>query len=338
MKHMIAVLFLLLMLCSVSTPASRVVCRIPDPTKYPTVLADEKQFYVFDHSQKKAFIYNRKNGAKVAEFLKFGAGPGEIFTFKYPILTRDTIIINSYPKYVVYSKSGKFLHEKRCPIDAGNFVPVGKNFVGTSYPPSSPIDKTVQVLYSLYNPGFKKIKDIYRDKFPSPIRHDGKKYHNLWYRDSSKALSYKDRVYIGATSQGFYFAVFDSEGNKLYEIKKNLPKRKVTAEEKKRILNRPKSNNQQMRYIESHTIYEFPEYYPAYEDFFIDSDKIYVFHNRQDDIHPITIMDLKGNILKEKKIPVIQIMGIRPVFKGKIYNVLENEDTEEFEIHETDID
>jgi len=338
MKHIIAVLFLLLMLCSVSTPASRVVCRIPDPTKYPTVLADEKQFYVFDHSQKKAFIYNRKNGAKVAEFLKFGAGPGEIFAIHNPILTPSSIILNCYPKYVVYSKSGKLLYEKRCPIDVGNFVPVGGNFVGTSFTPKSPSEKMSEALYSLYNPGFKKIKDIYRDKFPSPIRHDGKKYHNLWYRDSSKALSYKDRVYIGATSQGFYFAVFDSEGNKLYEIKKNLPKRKVTAEEKKRILNRPKSNNQQMRYIESHTIYEFPEYYAAFEDFYIDSDKIYVFHYPQDDIYPVTIMDLKGNILKEKKIPRLQIIGPRPVFKGKAYNVWENEDTEEFEIHEIDID
>ena len=173
--------------------------------------------------------------------------------------------------------------------------------------------------------------------------HKGGKDIVLWIRDCVDAIDYKDRLYIGTTEKGFYFAVFNLDGNLLYEIKKKEENRRITNNEKQKIIDGLKKGMGDTRWkaYKSRVDITFGEYYPAYKAFFINDDKIYVFRFPEDEKYEIVILDLKGNTLKKNFKPVKELIEISPGFiyiqGGKYYFMRENDEEEVWEIHEVDL-
>ena len=94
-------------------------------------------------------------------------------------------------------------------------------------------------------------------------------------------------------------------------------------------------------------IFEFPDYFPAIQNFEISDNKIYVQTSKiRDNKDEYIIMDLKGNILNKtfltryKKPSILsRLFGAKlSVIKNeKIYYLKENEEKEEWELHVEEI-
>jgi len=314
-----------------------------DHFKGPSILLDDKQIYVWDRSLRKIVIYKRDNFQKVAEFGRRGEGPGEFIGIGKVILSNNYIYVSSYPKLCVFSKAGKLIKEKKGPVEAGGYIPFGNNFIGISYPGSNPTDDRFGIQFSLYDGNLKKKKDIFLTEINKSVMYKGNKDNVLWFRDCCDAVAYKDRLYIGTTGKGFYFAVFNLDGNLLYEIKKDEEKRRITTSEKQNLLDGIKKNLGEIRWNEYKSRFEiiFPEYYPSYKTFFIDDDKIYVFRFPLDEKYEILILDLKGNTLKRNLKTGEELGIVEPgcfyIQGGKYYCLRENDEDDVWEMHELDL-
>jgi hypothetical protein len=341
--HSFFLLGCVLFLFVVQLYGANVVTQFKDNFKAPTLLMDENQIYVCDRVLRKIAIYKRDNLQKVAEFGRKGQGPGEFIGISNVSLSKEYIYVASYPKLCVFSKGGKLIKEKKGPVEAGGFIPFGKNFIGKSYPGSHPLDDKVKIQYTLFDGNLEKKKDIFLTEIKKYVMHKGGKEIVLWIRDCVDAIVYKERLYIGTTEKGFYFAVFNLDGNILYEIKKDEKKRRITNNEKQNILDGAKKSMGEIRWkaYKSRCEIIFGEYYPAYKAFFINDDKIYVFRFPEDEKYEIVILDLKGNTLERNFKPVKELGNIGTGFNyiqgGKYYRILENDEEEVWEILEIDL-
>ena len=92
---------------------------------------------------------------------------------------------------------------------------------------------------------------------------------------------------------------------------------------------------------------KFPEYFPAVAAMFITGDKIYVVTFKttplddSTDNFDVLVFDLKGKFLKKILLPVKMMDPIQfypyTIHEGKMYQLVENEDEEAYEVHITEI-
>jgi len=341
-------ILILVLLCSQLLPIGYIyakkITELDDFYKDPFLIVNEKQFYIWDRVLRKVFIYSKTNYEKIDEFGKRGEGPGEFISIGNVFLLDDYICVSSFPKLCFFSKKGKFKKEIKGPLDAGAFVPIGKNFIGKSYPHSGPYKEEGKIQFSLYNSNLKMKKDIYLVKYHKFAWPGEKKENILWIRPCIKAVSYQNKIIIGSSYEGFLLLFFDSNGNMLYKIDKQYEKRLVTKEEKKELLNEAKIRMGEKRWNEHKFMYNvvFPDYYPAFSNFVIENNKIYVFQFPKDETIEISILDLKGKPLDKKNIPLIERSIIEKgrfsIHDGKMYYVIDNIETENWELNEIEID
>ena len=167
-------------------------------------------------------------------------------------------------------------------------------------------------------------------------KNKGKKVE-IYHPHCRKGLLYKDKFFIGCTDRGFHFEVFDKTGRKLYSIDKEYKKVKVTADMKKKEIEIYKK----MAGIDMFSHYAkrvqlvFPEYNPAYQNFFIGNDKIYVFHYPKPGTNgwqKLSLLDLEGNLVSQKWIYMDSLFGKVGMegyicfSNGKLYFTISGED------------
>lgn len=102
------------------------------------------------------------------------------------------------------------------------------------------------------------------------------------------------------------------------------------------------TKNKIWNYLKARCKYTFSDYYPAYSDFFIRDEKLYVFGFEQaDGKQPVTVLDLKGKVLKEFAIPYIGEEHFRfhdyQIYQEKLYYIHDNEETECWELRAIDL-
>jgi hypothetical protein len=347
-ETMIKSILIILILLSYSLIAnanenSKKVLVLEDIYKSPYLLVDNENFYITDRYLRKVFIYSNEKLEKISEFGRKGEGPGEFMVINCTSLTDDYICISSFPKLCFFNKKGKLIKEIKGPPDTGTFKPFGKNFIGQSYPYSKPSDKIYRILYSLFDPGLSKKKDIYLAEFNKFVIYSRPKMISMWVRDCTKAVPYKDKLIVGSTYKGFYFSVFDVNGNMLNEITIDYEKRKITDEEKQRKINEDKKDSSEQRWNDliARVEIRFPEYYPAYANFIVDNHKIYVFLYPRETTE-IRVLDFKGILLKKRNIPYFKYGFItgdqHTIYEGKFYYLIDNKEEETWEIHTINID
>jgi hypothetical protein len=136
-----------------------------------------------------------------------------------------------------------------------------------------------------------------------------------------------------ASAKGFYIGVFDANGNKLYEIKPDYEKIKVTESYKKKSLEEIKSLWSK-RVSQPKYKVVFPEYFPPPYMFYVNTGRIYVFTwKEKNNSKELIVMDVKGNVQKKVFVPVTD-KDEAVCFSGDQYYFLrENLDKEMIELH-----
>ena len=310
--------------------------------KDPHIMVDESQIYIWDKFLCKIKIYSKKSLRKLAVFGRKGSGPGEFNIINSAGLTDDYIYINAFPKVSCFSKNGKMIKETRGNTISGSFIPIGKNFIGRRDIFFGPQNKKNKILYQLFDSNLRKIKDIFETEYKKEVVEvENSRMQVLWFKDCYNGVVYKDRFYVGSTSRGFFFAVFDSDGNKLYEIKKEYQRVKVTSEFKESLFNRIRRSNAEglKKFIVKREIV-FPKYFPAYINFAVGNGRLYVFKypKYKSTILEVLILDLKGNLISTSTLPANFWRGIEInklyFYNGRLYFLEMSEDGETAEIYE----
>ncbi len=303
----------------------------------PVVIMDDTHFCIWDKKAYRIFMYSIVPFRKVGEFGRKGEGPGDINSqFGTITLYGNDVYISQYPRLSVFSKSGRFRKVMKC-SEAGSFFPLGQNFVGTQYG-NKPGDISEQQ-YFLFDSQLKKKKEIFRTESKAFAWRVKNRFHLRYVRSCSKAVVYNDRLFIGNPYQGFIFPVFDAKGNKLYEIRRDYEKRKVTVEYKDWSVAKVKKafGKQWPPYMARAKII-FPEYFPAYINFTVADGKLYVFlHPVNDRGQEVHCFDLSGKLLKKATITLngysVDEKSKISIKDNRLYYMVDNPETEKWEIH-----
>ncbi|MCP4215892.1 MAG: hypothetical protein GY765_14660 [bacterium] len=322
--------------CLQFTNASTRIAVFEEHFSAPDIIVDQDQLYLWDHVLMKIRIYSRKDFSKIADFGREGRGPAEFESMRPVTLQGDRLYVGGFPKIVAFSNKGKYIEEKKGPPDTGNFTPIADNFLGTKYPYSKPGSKKRAIIYILMDDDLENPREIFGGYLKPIFRHNRPKQDLLLIPECAEFHVYKGQAFIANTLRGFYFAVFNSDGKKLYDIKRPYEKVPVTSAQKKERIKSYKSNSLG-RHRNAYNLV-FPEYYPAFASFQVADDKIYavkhILHAVTDKRRDVEILDMKGNFIRKSTIPAVYRLCI---FDGKCYYMVENEDTENWELHGEEI-
>jgi hypothetical protein len=277
-----------------------------EPFKSPSLqYIDDHYVYLICYNEYTVNIYSIKDFLLKTKFGGKGEGPSQFRRLQGFKVYPGFIFVNSPGKNSYFSKSGKLLKEVKSPPHLIPCLPVKDNFVtrGHSMPTGNDLNSPyIEVKTVLVDPGFKIKKILSHKVIAGKYTYNsrtGKKESKLFPGQCDFRI-YKDRIYIGFSSmEGFYFTVFDWNGDKLYEINRPYRKRKIPDILKQAIRKKKYRQRGSNLEIEIH----FYDYFPSFCNFQVADDKIYVFMYPEIDRQRVLIMDLKGKLLDVRLLP-----------------------------------
>lgn len=296
------------------------------------------------------YSYDIKNLKFKKKFGRKGEGPGELkitpSMANYIIPLKDSFLIASIDKAIVFTKDGEVLKEFKIPLFTSFIYPVEENFIGMKFKPG---DKGIAWFeLTILDKDMKSVKIFHKQKMSG-----GQNRVDLTF-DGMGIAVYRDKIYVENSPAGFNILVFDLKGAKASNITKDFQKVKFSEIHKKRAIEKLK---------ESPVIREFGwenfsklvkithgEYLPLIQDMVIDNGKIYLKTNTvKGDNGEFIVIDSEGNIIDKIYLPEPfgadfgnKIFG-RParfykIYNGKYYYLKENIDEEMWELYKVDID
>lgn len=305
---------------------------------------DNEYLYIYESREWTVYVYSRKNYRLVGKFGRNGEGPGEFKMIHNFMAYNDFILVNSPGKNSFFSREGKLIKEERCPPDLIPCIPVGDGFTSDDYEPPPPTGHRTPMTNRKIiwvEPGFKDRKVLFEKKLNIALvlNPNNGRYSFTLFPDTCEFRVYKDRIYIGYSSQeGFYFSIFDSNGDLLYKITRPYQKKKVSNVLKNAILKNPYRlhwNNQILKL-------DFYTYLPSFSSFEVEDERIYIFQYPENDKMPLLVLNLKGNLLEANLVPFdfqslqtnsYQVFyNKKNIFKGASYYLQDNTKTNKLEL------
>jgi hypothetical protein len=317
-----------LILCFCQSISAKKIAKFPG-------INEPYQFEVYDDfiyigERSTISIYSIDDFTLIKKFGREGEGPGEFQPFPMLKVFPKYIVVNNLIKWLIFSRNGELIKEKRNSGIKFYLYPVGINYVALS-----PLPDHVNSVIKIYNEKLEPIKEISREV--STVKR--KRRRSNMITDYYRHTVYDDKIFLGDTSKGFFIEVFDSKGNKLYEIRKKYQPIKVTEKYKKDELKREKEAND----IVSNTRrklkykYVFKDHFPAFRDLRVKDGKIYIFtHKRKGDRGEIIVMDLVGKIKKRVFAPRVPLKYCS-ISNNRYYYLNDNLENEEWEMFSEDI-
>jgi hypothetical protein len=346
----------LLLLTSFGFPAK--VGSLPKILNPSNIAVYENELYVVEGAE--ISIYSLKDLNLIRKFGREGEGPGELkiipVFYNSVSVFHDYILVVGFDKVVFFSKEGKLIKEKKKSYEITKAVPIGENFV-VNRNRTSADSKILYNCISLYNSEMEEIKEIYRQKHIQQGQPPDTKARLDMVMDLLYFKVYQDKIFIEESPNGFLIEVFDLHGNKLYQIKKEYEKIKVTDADKDEILERFKedplikiSSKQAGGWdgFKQIYIFNYADTFPAIQDLELSNEKLYVQTFKVDKAKnklEYVIMDLKGKVIKKVSLPrfentpiMSKVLGskLHTIYNDKLYYVLENE-KEEWELYMEEI-
>ena len=322
----------LVIFLSVSVSAEK-VAAFPDFRNPDQLYLDDNRIYMVDDAF--IYIYSLKDYSFIKKFGKRGEGPEEfrLNADETPALFiyGDLLQVNSNGRVSFFTKDGEF-KQILTTIEGSIFQKIGNSYVGWK----RTYDNNVQYdMTNLYDSNFKKIKEIFRRE--SGIQPRKRKINPLtWFVNSFQV--YKDKIFIDGKE--FTIFVFNEKGEKLYDINLEKEKVKINDEMKKGIIHYYEVEDPywKIRWPRLKTWFVFSEFFPLVRNFQVVNDKIYInTFLEKNDKSEFIILDLKGKVLKKTFLPLKKetYFVIYPYFikNNKLYQVLFNDDVEEWELH-----
>lgn len=318
--------------------ASKVV-PISGLSRPASIAVDKNQVLICDEAT--ICIYSLKDFSLQKKFGKKGEGPEEFRV--HPNVRRGSVNISVQPDYLFISSLGKisyftrngtFKKEMKVEATFGQYWPIGEYFVGISIKQD---DKADYISISLHNSNFEKIKEL--DKVTFYIH--GKKINAVTILKTPSLNVYLDKILVNDFEGVIY--VFDKEGNKLHPITHEYPRVKVTEEIKARFDRFFKTDFRfKARYNHLKQMVQYPSYFPPIRSYKIADGKIYVVTYKEDDVKKeFFILDINGKLLKKTMITLqdLSVLELYPyaINNGRLYQLVENPDQLEWELHITEI-
>ena len=335
-KLMVIMLIVLFGTASVLGTETKVF-PVPNLLKPEGLMLDKTRMYVIEGTS--IYIYSLKDFKLIKKFGKKGEGPQEFivnpqFSPLVIYVHTEDIVVNSFGKLSWFSKDGTFKKELKTPSP---FIfplqPFGKNFIGLRLA----LGQERWQILSLYDDKINELKEITRQKHPFQ---PGKGTYIL--ETVPTTTVHEDKVFM-AWEKDFIIKVLGPDLKELYTIKRSEKKRSVTDEDKKEIIDFLKTYPQTKDVIEILKPFHFPDYFPAIAGLVVTGNKIYVLTFKEDEAEndECLIMDLKGKLLKRAFLPLKMSTPILPypynIQEGTVYQVVEDEEEEEWAIHVTKI-
>ncbi len=324
---------LLILFLSAPFVFSEKVSVLPDIMKPQFIAVDNDQLYISENTT--VYIYSLKDYKLKCKFGKQGEGPEEFNTYAIVIPQQDSLIINSRGKVSYFSKDGKYIKEiknKAGVIGGGGFLPLGKNFVGQGFTRE---ENKIYSTFNIYDSQLLKIKEISRndlDRRPQKINPLDAKLYRLDFK------VYGEYIYIGNDKNGI-IKVYDKEGKNLMSITYKYNKIEVTEKDKNEMLEEYRINpDTKAAYERLKDRIEFPGYYPLFYDFFPIGKKTYVLtYKRDKNSAEFIVFNNEGKFIKKSLAPFYQtnmhLTYPHTIVGDKLYQLVENEDEEEWELH-----
>ncbi len=308
----------------------------PDLVDPQSMSMDEDQVYIVDGHE--VFIYSLNDFSLLRIFGKAGDEPdafksrGGSGVQLIVNVQSDNIVISSEERVSIFSKRGDFIEILTEFPQMDYIVPFGQKYIGSAYEVHVGTGKSVQHFF-LMDDAFDMIKDLAQSPlgggsargFGGPDR----KMHIDLAPPYFGFKIFENRIYVANTHKGFFIEVFDSDGEKLYEINRNYEKRKITETYRQKreleIQNRPF-----YRRYKDFVVIDETEHIPAFRNFAVTDRKIYTYtYESEKTNQEIVVLDLEGNHLFDVHVPFADCSRIH---KSKYYFLVLNGD-DEWELH-----
>lgn len=338
MKRGIIFVTLLLMVFSMVSYGKK-LATLPGLFKPYFIIMDNEQLYVCDGAV--VSIYSLKDFSLAAKFGKEGEGPEEFKLsasknglFIHP--HTDYLLISSVNKVSFYTKEGKFIKEMRVGSNqaAGNYQTIGNKFAGVDFTVGG--DLSMVFTINLFDDKFTKIKEIYKRDFMTR--------GSMTFPMVVPIFFVEDNKIIAPVDEAFALNIFDADGNKISGIHRDYKRLKVKEDYKKGVHQFFKTDPGTKQVYEAFfkKLLKFTDYFPAIQNFIADQGKIYIqTYLKEDGKYEYFIYDLKGKFLKRLFLPVAYMNGLMPspftIENHTLYQLIENEDEEEWELHAVEI-
>jgi len=313
--------------------------NLPEVYRSSSIFVYNNQLYVLDYKNH-IDLYSLKPFRYIKQVSRYGSGPGETPGIPQVIIYPDYLYLYRYGKCMFFSLNGDYLKEFRVPNpNLILFAPIGKNFiVEKSIMAAKSHDLDLSICSYKEKEGIKHKKVVYVLNVPD-LRTINKKVELMAFSDYWRYIIFDNKVFLADSTRGIFAEIYDSEGNRINQIRLNNEKL-IIPEERKEALKKEYDSNPENKAYENIYFLGFPEYYPAFHNFFVGKDKLYfVTYKTQGNKREIIVTDWKGKLLKKAYVPVIY-PGERfagAIANDKLYYIFDNEESEEWELHVEDI-
>lgn len=315
------------------TAYGEVAATLPEIMKPRSMAVDDSQLYVTE--QTKVFIYSLDNFKLLKAFGEAGEGPGEFKTLPHVPVTvdvsTDRIIVSSMRKISYFTKKGEFIDEVKAVNLALNLRLFGDRFVAWSQA------RTEGVIYNtmcLFDSRLNKLKELYR--IEDSYQGQGRGYRVL--HKVFTYIPYQDKLLLPGEDDAV-IDIYDNRMNKLLSIRLDQEKRKVDSEFRDKLTNFYKTSPETRELYETHLKpLIFPDYFPVIADFFVDNGTVYVrTWKNENGAGEFLTYDMNGKFIRRIFIPFkyeTELTAYPGMIKnGKLYQLVENEKKEAWELH-----
>ncbi len=313
------------------------VVPLPDLINPDSIHADRHQLYITE--QHSIYIYSLKDFRLTKKFGKSGEGPQEFKVSRFSAgkiylhLEPEVLLVNSLKKISFFTKEGDFIKEIRT-VSGSRFKPIGSGFAAYGFVIENKIGyRTI----NLHGQDLKKIKELYREEAGQM----GKNINPVTLMKPLLCCVSEGKLLIGEKDGIIY--VFDGNGRPLYSIRPEYKPIPFSREHQRKFeldfKTHPRFNS---LYEVVKKQLKYPKYFPLMRYFHVADQKVYVRTYREvKGESEFFIFTIEGKILKRVMLPVKEKDALESypytIQNGKFYQLVENDQTEEWELHKTDI-
>ncbi len=287
------------------------------------------------------YIYALTDFTLKKKFGKRGEGPGEFMVL--PSINRggvkmyvlpQHIVTNSFGKVMYFSREGKYIKELKSTTVPTDYCPMGDKYVGFGL---TEFKGSQYFSTGIYGPDLKLQKELVKKKgFDA-----GKKMNPIVAMRFPQFIVKNNKIY--AEGPDSIIHVFDQTGKPLYKITHQYKKVEVSDAHEKAYMEFYKTDYRYKdNFLMIKSIVEFPDFFPDIREFFVVGEKVYVLtYNGKPGNEEFLIFDEKGAFVKSITLP-LKAANVHELYpfnfhNGNVYQLVENEDEEEWELHSFEV-
>jgi hypothetical protein len=259
----------------------------------------------------------------------------------YIVPQKDHLVIESQGRLSYFTRDGRFLRETKVSMPGYNLLQLlGDKMVGFI----DELDKESKTYYKILNifsSDMKKEREICRRE------HNYQRSGFTVLRGTFLFKVHREKIFVTYWGGDFIMDCFDREGKRLFRIEDQaFEKRKTSDEDIREIHNYFKTYHEAF-YARSKDMIRIKDYWPAIGTFFLDGDRIYFLtyigrKTERGEEWLVYVYGTKGNFINKLYLPLKEqdIWAVYPAtfYQGKLYQLQENDETEWWELHVTEIE